>query len=145
MIIQTSKDGNTWINDIMVTNVFEDVPNQSDPFYTANSVQLSNGCYYRLIIAYKTGRKIGENKTLFITTDEYEYKKTVEVYEFYLHDNSDISGIDSTLSRNLGELSKAEDSKGYAGNEEKGIKDPHYGWEIGQFFCEWLYQRNKGR
>ncbi len=133
IILQTSKDGATWINDITLTNIFEEEATQEDTFYTANNIQLSNGCYYRLIVAYKTGKKIGQNKFLkFKTTSEYEYKKTAEVYEFYLQ-NSDLDGNDNEESKKLGTLTKTKD-KGYTGSKEIGIKDAHYGWTLGQFF-----------
>ena len=134
LILQTSKDGENWINDVVKTNVFQDVPNDSDPFYSANSVQLSNGCYFRLIVAYELGIKTGESKVLMVTRDEYEYKKVAEVYQFYLHGDNTLQESDNTLRQDLGELSKAETGKGYSGNDEIGIKDPHYGWEIGEFF-----------
>ncbi|MDO4523433.1 MAG: hypothetical protein Q4B57_09870, partial [Eubacteriales bacterium] len=61
VILQTSKDGITWLNDVELTNVFEDVPVQNEAFYKANDVQLSNGCYYRVIIAYETRKKVGQD------------------------------------------------------------------------------------
>ena len=72
LILQTSKDGQNWLNDVKQTNIFADTPNQNQSFYSANSVQLANGCYYRLIVAYETGRKIGQNQVLFVKTDDIE-------------------------------------------------------------------------
>ena len=133
LILQTSKDGNFWVDDVSMTNVFKETPENQESFYTTKSVQLANGCYYRLIVAYKMQRITGQNQILFIKTDEHEDKKVAEVYEFYLHDTNNVIN-DSTLSRNLGELTKTEKDKGYSGTKEIGIKDPHYGWELGQFF-----------
>ena len=122
------------MKDTAITNAFEDVPVRKDPFYTTKSVQLANGCYYRLVVAYKTGRKTGENKVLFVTTDEYEYEKTAEVYEFYLYDQNAGKQEDNTLSKNLGKLTNTGKDNGYSGSNAIDIKDPHYGWEIGRFF-----------
>lgn len=134
LILQTSKDGVTWSEDVMLPNVFEEVPIQNGSFYKANSVQLANGCYYRVIVAYKTQRLIGQNKVLFVKKDEYEYKKTAEIYEFYLYDVKAAQKSDEMLSKSLGVLTKTEKDSGYSGTNDIGIKDPHYGWEIGHFF-----------
>lgn len=133
IILQTSKDGKTWVDDVSLTNVFKETPESQESFYTTKSVQLANGCYYRLIVAYKMQRTTGQNQVLFVKTDKHEEKKVAEVYEFYLHDMSNAVN-DTTLSKNLGKLTKTEKDKGYSGTKEIGIKDPHYGWELGQFF-----------
>ena len=69
------------IKDLEVwTKEYFEKPENQDPFYESKSTQLANGCYYRVIVAYKTGIKTGEKKVLVVNTDEYEYKKYVEVY-----------------------------------------------------------------
>ena len=135
LILQTSKDGQNWLNDVKQTNVFADTPNQNQPFYSANSVQLANGCYFRLIVAYETARKIGENQILFVKTDDIEYKKTAEIYEFYLHSSTQSSN-DNTKTKSLGADSLVNTGKdnGYSETNALDIKDPHYGWKIGNFF-----------
>ena len=133
LILQTSKDGQNWLNDIKQTNIFADTPNQNQPFYSANSVQLTNGCYYRLIIAYETGRKVGQNQILFVKRDEIEYKKTAEVYEFYLHSATKATN-DNTKTKSLGSVVNSGKDNGYSGSNALDIKDPHYGWQIGEFF-----------
>lgn len=134
LILQTSKDGQTWVTDVTISNIFRDTPQQTEPFYTTKSVQLANGCYYRLIVAYETGIKTGQNQILFVKTDEYEYKKTAEVYEFYLHDQNAEQQDENKLSRKLGTLTNTGIDNGYSGENAIGIKDPHYGWEIGRFY-----------
>ena len=143
VILQTSKNGEKWVNDVALTNVFENTPEQDAPFYETKSTQLANGCYYRVIVVYKLGRKVGKNKVLFVTTDEYEYKKYAEVYEFYLHDTSAAKQVDTALQKNLGEMVKTENNKGYSGKKELGIKDPHYGWDLGQFFVSGYTRETK--
>lgn len=133
LILQTSKDGQNWLNGVKQTNIFADTPSQNQSFYSANSVQLANGCYYRLIIAYETGRKVGQNQVLFVKTDEIEYKKTAEVYEFYLHSSTQASN-DNTKTKTLGSVVNTGKDNGYSGSSALDIKDPHYGWQIGEFF-----------
>ena len=143
VILQTSKDGEKWVNETVCTNVFKTIPIQSDSFYETKSTQLANGCYFRVIIAYKTGRKTGQNKILFVKKDDFEYKKYAEVYKFYLHDTSAGRQTDNTLQKNLGAMVKTENGKGYSGKKDLGIKDPHYGWELGQFFVSGYTRETK--
>lgn len=138
LILQTSKDGQSWINNRILTNVFADTQVQSELFYKANNVQLANGCYYRVIVAWEKAVKTGQTGGVFGTgvgkKDTYNYVKTAEVYEFYLYDVTSVDKTDNSFSRNLGVLTKTEKDSGYSGSKEIGIKDPHYGWELGQFF-----------
>ena len=143
LILQTSKDGKSWFNDLSITNIFKDTPTQSDPFYSANSIQLANGCYYRVIVVYKAAIKVGENQYWFVSTDRIEYKKIAEVYEFYLHDNSAVGQDNPVMSRNLGTLTNTGKDNGYSGNNAIDIKDPHYGWEIGHFFVSGYTRETK--
>ena len=136
IIVQTSKDGKTWITDVQLTNVFAETQKEVEPIYTSKSVQLANGCYYRVIVVYETRIKRGEDKVLFVKTNDYEYKKTAEVYEFYLHDAKQSDKDDNTQTKALGTLFRAEkENNGYAGGSSTlDLKDPHYGWALGRFF-----------
>ena len=134
VIIQTSKDGERWVDDTSFTDVFASMDFSANPFYTTKSLQLINGCYYRIIVAYKLGRKAGENKVLFVKTDDYEYKKIAEVYQFYISDGNEKKESDNAKQKRLGEVTRAKDNSGYSGKNEINIKDPHYGWELGQFY-----------
>ena len=134
IILQSSKDGQMWLTDSEITNAFSDVPVRSEPFYSPNSIQLANGTYYRLIVVYETAQKVGKNQIAGIpTTDKYEYSKTAEVYEFYLYDSKQ-SINDNQNNRTLGSVVNTGNDNGYSKINDITIKDPHYGWEIGQFF-----------
>lgn len=134
VIVQTSKDGEKWVDDTSFTNVFANMDFSTGPFYTTKNLQLINGCYYRIIVAYKIGHKAGENKVLFVKTDDNEYKRIAEVYQFYISDGSEKKESDNTKQKRLGEVTRAKDNSGYFGKNEITIKDPHYGWELGQFY-----------
>ena len=136
IIVQTSKDGKTWITDVQLTNVFAETQTKAEPIYTSKSVQLANGCFYRVIVVYETRIKRGEDKVLFVKTTDYEYKKTAEVYEFFLHDAKQSDKDDNTQTKALGTLFRAEkENNGYAGGSSTlDLKDPHYGWTLGRFF-----------
>ena len=144
VIVQTSKDGQVWVEDEMLTDAFAQVQEPSVPFYTTKSVQLANGCYYRIIVAYKTGIKTGQSQILVFKKNNYEYKKTAEVYEFYLHDAMQGDKTENTETKALGELKRAEkENGGYAGIRTIGINDPHYGWSLGQFFVSGYTRETK--
>ena len=134
LILQTSKDGQIWYTDLTMTNLFKETPIQSEAFYSANSLQLANGCYYRVTVVYKTAIKVGQHKVLFFEKDDIDYKKTAEVYEFYLHDNSANGQDDVVMSKTLGSVTNTGKDTGYYETHAIDIEDPHYGWEIGNFF-----------
>ena len=75
MILQTSKDGKKWVDNEIVTNLFGQTVTQTESFYTTTEVQLSSGCYYRIIFAYELGIQTESSKVLFIKNDKYDYKK----------------------------------------------------------------------
>ena len=87
-----------------------------------------------MIVLYKYERLVGKNKILFIETDDKEYNKIAEVFEFYLSDGKNAANADNTRQKRLGETVRTKENKGYTGEKSIDINDPHYGWELGQFF-----------
>ena len=135
VILQSSKDGTAWVTDKTITNAFSDTPIQTESFYTTKDVQLTNGTFFRVIVAYKTGMKTGEKKIGPVKTEQFDYKKYAEVYEFYLYDiNSSAKSSDVTMTKNLGSVVNTGKDNGYSGSNALTLKDPHYGWTLGQFF-----------
>ena len=47
------------------------------------------------------------------------------------------------MSRNLGMLTNTGKDNGYSGENVIGIKDPHYGWEIGRFYVSGYTRETK--
>ena len=136
IIVQSSKDGKRWITDIELTNAFAESQKTPKPLYTTKSVQLANGCFYRVIVVYETRIKLSEDNILFVKTNKYDYKKSAEVYTFYLHDAKQSTKDLNAPTKALGKLVRTEkENNGYAGGSPAiDIKDPHYGWELGSFF-----------
>lgn len=136
IVLQTSKDGKNWVNEIVKTNVFEDKPVETKELYTTNDIQLSNGCYYRILVAYELEINKGTKKVLgFIPKDKMEYKKYVEVYNFYVVNEDTRKRQISNNKFSLG--SKVKTSKSGFVKEGKIDKDdPHYGWDLGEFFVD---------
>lgn len=133
LILQTSLDGVTWTEDVLMSDIFGD-ETDADGFYTTKDIQLQNGCYYRVIVAYKMERRLEDSKILFVTTKNYEYKQVAEVYEFYAFCETDETSPDATPMKKLGSKINTGKDNGYSGNELIDKDDPHYGWDIGYFY-----------
>ncbi len=139
VIVQTSLTGENWITDRIYTDIRGEESVYDINIYNTNNIQQVNGCYYRVIIVYKLEKKNEVDKTITNWSgSETEVKKCAEVYEFYLIDNSELME-DATLPtdqprKNLGAKINTGTNNGYSGNEVIDDADPHFGWEIGQFF-----------
>ena len=143
LILQTSFDGITWTEDVLVTDIFAEEAD-TDGFYTTKDIQLQNGCYYRVIVAYKMERRVEDSKVLFVTTKNYEQKQVVEVYEFYAFCETDETKPDTTPMKKL-EVKRINTGidNGYSGNEPIDKDDPHFGWDIGYFFINGYTRETK--
>lgn len=135
IIIQTSTDRLNWVIDVPMTDAFNKAPIRTKPIYSTTDVQLINGCYYRVIVAYELRIRTEESNILFVNTDKYDYKKCVEVYEFYAFTNtSSVNEDGSKVVYNLGSKVRVADFDSYFGEETISKGDAHYGWELGNFF-----------
>jgi len=136
IVVQSSKDGVSWITDTAMTDVFAADTNLPDSLYTTKDIQLENGCYYRVIVAYELQRKMGEGKVLFVTTEETEEKKVAEVYEFYAVSSEaagNTASAAATPRKELGQKVNTGKDNGYSENNAIDKDDPHYGWNLGTF------------
>lgn len=135
IILQTSKDRKNWTDVKTLTNVFSEKPIRTEALYKTTDVQILNGCYYRLIVAYETRKLDKTNKVLFVPVKDYEYRKIAEVYEFYAYTLSSEKNVTtSEQTYALGEKTRVKEFDGYSGSSEIKKDDVHYGWDIGQFF-----------
>jgi len=134
IVVQTSKDRLTWVNVDVDTNAFADVPVRTNSIYTSTDVQLINGCYYRVIVAYELRIRTDETKILFVDINDYDHKKVTEVYEFYAYSPSDVAQDDLSQIYNLGSKVRVAEFDGYYGEKEIDENDAHYGWDLGKFF-----------
>ena len=125
LILQTSLDGANWTDDILMSDIFAEVA-ETGEFYITKDVQLQNGCYYRVVIAYKMERRLEDSKVLFVTTKNYEYKQVAELYEFYAFCETDETSADATPMKKLGSKINTGKDNGYSCNEPIDKDDPHY-------------------
>ncbi len=137
LILQKSMDHLNWYDITVLTNAFEEIPVRDDILYETTDIEMINGCYYRLIVAFKTAIKTGSSTTLLvIPKEELEFKRTAEIYEFYVENtNEHIEDLAPNARRySLGETALVSDYASYSGSKEIGKDDLHYGWRLGNFF-----------
>ncbi len=136
ILVQTSFDGVKWITDKAITNVFVQNSILSNAIYETSNIQLVNGCYYRIIVAYEERKKVDSTNLYVTTIDNYDYRRWAEVYTFYAINKaeSEISTSPSDVPRKeLGQKIRTERNTGYSGNITIDASDPHIGWDIGTF------------
>lgn len=138
ILVQTSLDGNTWIDSKEVTNYFSE--ESKEAIYTSTEIQLLNGCYYRITVAYKEERTVGSKKIIVVNKDEKEQRKIAEVYEFYAVNEeakaNEASSPEKEPRQEYDDKSlvvNAGKDTGYSETEQLTGKDVHYGWSIGTF------------
>lgn len=138
IILQTSLDGETWITDVVKTNIAGDESDFESNFYNTKGIQQVNGCYYRVIVVYKSEKRVADTKIGPITKKHYENKKCAEIYEFYLIDSmenaADATAPTATPRKELGKRINTGKDNGFSGNESITDEDPHFGWDIGTFY-----------
>lgn len=135
IILQTSLDGEKWVNDTMLTDIFAPDSVLSKPFYTTKAIQQENGCYYRIVVVYKLERTVGSHKTIFGNRNDKEAKKFAEVYTFHVinKDSSNTISAMDTPRKEIGTKVEVEKDKGFSGNIAIDRNDPHFGWDLGVF------------
>lgn len=142
IIVQTSRDGRIWITDKTYADVFNStLPEYAESgkaFYETTAAQLNNGCFYRIIVAYKLQHRVEDKKITFVSVPNYEVKRYMEVYEFYAYNiNSDMSEeLNEADAYKLGDsdyLVRCANDE-YSGSYPIDNADPHSSWEIGKFY-----------
>lgn len=136
IILQTSLDGNKWINSSIHTDISSDIVFEQNS--GINEIQLANGCFYRIIVAYMVEKS---EEGHFDFTDVFntalpfsEYKRYAEVYTFFAKYNENdniVSG--KKFYYNTLENTKSTTENNYVGSKSITFDNPHYGWELGSF------------
>ena len=137
VILQTSLDGNKWTTGTIITDISSNITFNQDN--GINNIQLANGCYYRVIVAYELEKQLDDTNVWIIDTSDYDYKKNAEVYQFYASykdTNTEPTGEKFYFyagAKNSAYTVKTKENN-YAGSKTIDTKDPHYGWDLG-YFC----------
>ncbi len=102
LVLLESSDQENWnLATNPIVDFFPSNPTGAVDFFTTSGPQLSQGCYYRLIVAYKMKIMTGTTKIAAWNKQKSETKEYAEVYEFYLCNNS---GIISVHNLNVEEI-----------------------------------------
>lgn len=145
IILQTSTDRLNWVDVVNMTDAFNKAPIRTESIYETKDVQLINGCYYRLVVAYELRIRTEDRNILFINTDKFDYKKCAEVYEFYAYTDISSSNTGTTNETyNLGSKVRVADFDSYFGEESITKDDAHYAWDLGNFFVSGYTDEVKG-
>lgn len=145
IIVQTSKDGNTWINVAAETDIYEktDTLNkrtmngeQMNAFYQTTNVQVIAGCYYRIIVAYKLERTVEPSKVLFVELKNTEQKERLEIYEFYVYDPNvnQTEKLNRTDAYEFSDVYRVDSQDGFKNPTAMQSDDPHNDWTLGKFY-----------
>lgn len=147
ILIQTSLNGTDWIDSGSLVDYFSEERN--DPIYETSEIQLLNGCYYRIIIAYKEKKLSNSSQILFVNKKNYDTRRVAEVYTFYaINEDINSKGTISTKvepRQELGETVNAGHDTGYSEINKINSDDVHYGWtkDIGTFTINGFTQKQE--
>lgn len=140
IVVQSSFDGEHWSTDLVSTNVFESKPeNKSDSLYSTSVNQLVNGCYYKVVIAYQTREKSGNQKIGPVKAwAKYSYQEHVEVYAFYIRNETEYAlaakPTDKPIYNFDSDPVNTGMDNGYSGTSDVATDDVQNGWSLGQFY-----------
>ena len=134
IFIEASRDGVNWVTEYEKCNLFSETPIKNDSLYTINEAQLTNGCFYKVTVVYQTEVTTGSKKVGPLSLAEKNSVKHAELYEFYLKRRNENKDTSSLQMYKLGSRVRVEKDKGYIGSKTIDTKDPHYGWDLGNFF-----------
>ena len=136
LLLQTSLDGENWVTQSSFTNISEDMT--LDTADGINTAQLINGCWYRVIVAYETGKKTEGSFNIFDVFNNSasftEKRKFAEVYRFF----ANYPAVEGSHPQNMhiyntNEYTSKTKQNDYLGSEATDKNDPHKGWELGKF------------
>lgn len=145
IIIQTSKDGKAWINVATETDIYkkmDTINNRTingetiNAFYETTNVQVTAGCYYRIIVAYKLERTVDPSKVLFVEVKNTEEKECLEIYEFYAY-NPNVNQneiLDTKDAFCFDEVKRVDSPNGFDKESAINSEDPHNDWTLGKFY-----------
>lgn len=115
IMVESSRDGTNWFVEADPIKNFFTKENTGKDFLlcTIPEESIKDGMYYRVVVAYRFAKR---TKTSFWGS-EYDHKKCVEVYEFYISSNRNIE----TIHDDSAEKTKEQESESIlVVNETKG-------------------------
>ena len=142
IIVQISLDGKEWVVVQEYTDVFGKNTNELKEIYCARDVQLQNGCFYRIIVAYEQEKVIEQKKVGPIKKEEKECRRISEVYEFFAESKDKGQVTSPNVSpkkiygKKDGKSTAVNTGEGYCLSKGASIleaDDPQFNWALGYF------------
>lgn len=145
IVVQTSKDGKTWINVDVETDIYEkmDMLNKRtingesiNAFYETTNVQITTGCYYRILVAYKLQRTVDPSKIFWVEVKNTEQKERLEIYEFYAYNPNvnQAEKLDTADAYEFSDVYRVDSQDGFKNPTAIKSDDPHNDWTLGKFY-----------
>ncbi len=145
IIVQTSRDGKAWITIDTVTDIYNNMNTMNErtingeeikAFYETTNVQVTAGCYYRIIVAYKLQRIIEPSQVLFVEVKNKEEKERVEIYEFYVYNPNvnQAEELDIMDAYEFSDVYRVDSQDGFNNPTPVKEDDPHIDWTLGKFY-----------
>lgn len=145
IIVQTSRDGRTWITTDTETDIYnkrDSINSRSangepmNAFHRTTNVQMANGCYYRIIVAYKLEREIDPSQYWFVKVKNTEVKERVEVYQFYAYDPrvNRAENLNTRTAYEFSDVWRVDSQDGFKNPVLIKSDDPHIDWHVGRFY-----------
>ena len=145
VIVQTSKDGKIWVNVDTEADIYNKMDTlnkrtingeQINAFYETTNVQITAGCYYRIIVVYKLERTVEPSKVLFVEIKNTEQKERMEIYEFYAYNSNvnQLKELDTTDAYEFSDVYRVDSQDGFKNPTEIKSDDPHNDWTLGKFY-----------
>lgn len=131
-IVEMSRDGETWTVLKSRTDIFNEESDEIDCSYEIQPIQMQNGTYFRISVAYQL-KKLETTSKLFLgfgSKKTFAYTKNVEVYEFFISDSNIVpkASPENTPRKEFRNIVKIKKDKGYAISEKIDFdkNDPQY-------------------
>lgn len=145
IVVQTSKDGSVWINSDSETDIYNKISSinnrvingeESHAFYNTTNVQLSNGCFYRIIVVFRLQQEVDPSKFLLINKTNTEEKECMEIYQFYAYDPSVRKEeiLDTKNAYEFSTVCRVDNQDGFDNPVRLSSDDPHIDWCVGKFY-----------
>ena len=128
IILQTSLNCEKWVTCKSITNLSTDITFNEES--GINNIQLINGCYYRLIVAYEVEK---EKESAGFFEAKYEQKEKAEVYLFYASYKQDDVVLGKEYNYSGLKYTQKAKSEEFSDFDEIILGDPHYAMELGTF------------
>lgn len=139
IIVQSSLDGENWLVDNVYTNVFSRKEKLPTTICTTKDIHQLNGCFYRVIVAYKLERQIESSQVLFWEKNNYEYIKIAEEYTLFVIDqhtvDSGTASPEGKPRKEFGQVINTGKDNGFDATKAKAMDkdDPFFDKSLGYF------------